>query len=360
MTVQSFIKHLLTEGDKLAVSRTSQLANQGGYAVASNYGSLVARIIFQPVEEVARVYFSKTLAICTIDEMDTPSKADTRHEITRGPSVTNGRPRPLSKEQQSALQQTSATLHTLLLFQSHLLLLLITFLPPYLPILLSHFLSKKYLATTAPSILQAYAYYLPMMSLNGLLEAFAFSVMSPQDIKLQTRWLFATSVCFGASVWLFCEYLGQGEVGLVMANVASLGMRAGWAAIFADRWYKRMWQRGTVRSKEDIVNTQDKDAVESGEMQRKGKGISLGQILPPPTVIVAFAVSFQVVRYSRALHIPNDQLLFEQNRSLEMLKAQLTHVLIGGGCGIVCLLECYRTQKSHIAALISMVRSRGT
>jgi oligosaccharide translocation protein RFT1 len=38
MTMQSIVKHLLTEGDKLAVSRTSKLADQGGYAVASNYG----------------------------------------------------------------------------------------------------------------------------------------------------------------------------------------------------------------------------------------------------------------------------------------------------------------------------------
>jgi hypothetical protein len=42
MTLQSFVKHLLTEGDKFAVSRTSKLADQGGYAVASNYGKLAA------------------------------------------------------------------------------------------------------------------------------------------------------------------------------------------------------------------------------------------------------------------------------------------------------------------------------
>ncbi|KAG8845525.1 Oligosaccharide translocation protein rft1 [Serendipita sp. 411] len=356
MTIQSFIKHLLTEGDKLAVSRTSRLADQGGYAIAANYGSVVARILFQPVEEIARVYFSKTLAICTTDGTDAPLQVDKRQEDVRDLSSSRGRPKPLSKEQQSALQQTLSTFHTLLLFQSHLLLLLITFLPPYLPILLSHFLSKKYLVTTAPSILEAYAYYLPMMSLNGVLEAFAFSVMSPQDIKTQTRWLFATSVCFGIAVWVFCEYMGQGEAGLVMANVTTLGMRAAWAAIFADRWYKRMWQRGVVRSKEDIDKVQDNPNTESAVIQQKG--ISLAQILPPPSVMVAFAVSFQVVRYSQSFYLPSNQALFEQSKSLEMLKAQLTHVIIGGGCGLICLLECYRTQKDHVMALLSMARNR--
>ena len=39
MTLQSVFKHFLTEGDKFVVSRVSPLADQGGYAVASNYGT---------------------------------------------------------------------------------------------------------------------------------------------------------------------------------------------------------------------------------------------------------------------------------------------------------------------------------
>lgn len=39
MTGQSVIKHFLTEGDKFLVSRLSPLEDQGGYAVASNYGA---------------------------------------------------------------------------------------------------------------------------------------------------------------------------------------------------------------------------------------------------------------------------------------------------------------------------------
>jgi hypothetical protein len=38
MTAQSVVKHFLTEGDKLLISRLSPLADQGGYAIASNYG----------------------------------------------------------------------------------------------------------------------------------------------------------------------------------------------------------------------------------------------------------------------------------------------------------------------------------
>jgi oligosaccharide translocation protein RFT1 len=41
MTGQSVVKHFLTEGDKFLVSRLSPLEDQGGYAIASNYGALV-------------------------------------------------------------------------------------------------------------------------------------------------------------------------------------------------------------------------------------------------------------------------------------------------------------------------------
>lgn len=40
MTAQSVFKHILTEGDKLVLSWLSPLQDQGGYAVAVNYGGL--------------------------------------------------------------------------------------------------------------------------------------------------------------------------------------------------------------------------------------------------------------------------------------------------------------------------------
>ena len=38
MTSQSLVKHFLTEGDKFLVSFWSPLRDQGGYAIAVNYG----------------------------------------------------------------------------------------------------------------------------------------------------------------------------------------------------------------------------------------------------------------------------------------------------------------------------------
>lgn len=38
-TRQSVIKHVLTEGDRIVVGRISPLGDQGGYAIAINYGT---------------------------------------------------------------------------------------------------------------------------------------------------------------------------------------------------------------------------------------------------------------------------------------------------------------------------------
>jgi oligosaccharide translocation protein RFT1 len=46
MTAQSVVKHFLTEGDKLLVSRLSPLADQGGYAIASNYGAWLCWMVW--------------------------------------------------------------------------------------------------------------------------------------------------------------------------------------------------------------------------------------------------------------------------------------------------------------------------
>lgn len=92
MTLQSIIKHFLTEGDKILLSIFARVEDQGGYAIAANYGSwirsssklepqfmslpgsLIARIIFQPIEETLRVYFSKSLPPHDAQSKSTPAQ----------------------------------------------------------------------------------------------------------------------------------------------------------------------------------------------------------------------------------------------------------------------------------------------
>jgi len=216
MSGQSLVKHFLTEGDKFLVSRLSPLADQGGYAIASNYGSLVARIIFQPIEETSRLFFSKSLTT------------------------------PIDKE---SLQTASKILTSLLLLFTHLLLLLSSFGAPYMPMVTAILLPPRFQSTSAPAILRTYVYYIPMMAFNGILEAFFASTATPADLRNQSRWMMVFSVGFIATAVAF-NSAGFGDSGLVYANTLNLCARVVycWAFIktyFSSKGGKIDWKEAT-------------------------------------------------------------------------------------------------------------------
>ena len=124
-------------------------------------GSLVARIVFQPIEETLRVFFSRILN-------NTPKDKDPEVKML---SVT----------------RAANALRSLLSVQVSLLLIFITFGSAYLPIFLPLLLPQQYMATSAPRILAAWVWYIPVLALNGGLEAFLSSVASPKDLNDQSR-----------------------------------------------------------------------------------------------------------------------------------------------------------------------------
>ncbi|KAI0823845.1 Rft-1-domain-containing protein [Trametes gibbosa] len=292
MTGQSVVKHFLTEGDKFLISRLSPLADQGGYAVAANYGSLIARIVFQPVEETARVFFSKTL-----------------------PSPTEGK----TTDHQVALRTAATVLYTLLLAFSHLLLLAITFGPPYLSLAVSIILPHKYLATSAPSILKVYVYYIPMMAFNGVLEAFFASAASPIDLRAQSRWMLIFSGAFIAAAVGLARGLGMGDSGLVWANVANLALRAAYAWAFVRRFFR---ERGAG----DVV-----------EWRRAA---------PPLVVLTIFATAGALVRGSAVAY---------RDAPLSVV-AQKGHIATGVVSLLGCLITCVVFERKTVMELVASLR----
>lgn len=204
-------------------------------------GSLAARIVFQPIEETSRIFFSKTLSSTAAVSKD-------------------------------ALRSASDILFSILLLFTHLLLLLVAFAPPYLHLALHLALPRRFLATSAPAILHVYVYYIPTMAFNGVLEAFFASTASPADLRAQSRWLLAFSGAFVGGAVLLARGLHMGDAGLVWANVANLWLRAGYAWWFARRYFA-------------------------------GKGaadmVKIRRAVPPLGVLAAFAVSAAVTRLSQ-------------------------------------------------------------
>ncbi|AAW41702.1 hypothetical protein CNBB3640 [Cryptococcus deneoformans B-3501A] len=212
-TGQSLIKHVLTEADRLAVARISPLDDQGGYAVAMNYGSLIARIVFQPFEESLLLYYSNSLS-------------------------------------------SAATL-PLFTFTIRLSLYLSTiiqaFVPPLFPAISSLLLPRQYRDTSASSILSLYLkLYIPCLSLNGVAEAFHTASADPGEVKRQVRWMVASSGVFAGTLFVLTHlpphYISTNggsyqlltpntEECLVLASCAAMVIRIVYALCHAKRCF---------------------------------------------------------------------------------------------------------------------------
>ncbi|KAI5452872.1 Oligosaccharide translocation protein rft1 [Naganishia albida] len=218
---QSIIKHFLTEADRIVVAWASPLEDQGGYAVASNYASLVARIVFQPVEESARLYFAREI------EVD-PGHAAARSSVNASPFLF---------------------IFSMVRVALYLLLLCLSFVPPLAGIVFPYLLPRSYRHTSAFQTLTAYVtLYLPILGMNGILEAFFAATSGVKGLGRQSGVMVVSSGAFAGTLMLLSRFrhrLGTSndviptslvnpawlhtwtnpEVSLVYANVVSMLVR---------------------------------------------------------------------------------------------------------------------------------------
>jgi oligosaccharide translocation protein RFT1 len=228
MMAQSVVKHLLTQGDTLLVTTLSTAEAQGVYALANNYGGLVARLVFQPVEESSRNYFSRVLASSsTIDSPTAPEKADKK---TTNDSKDGKKPT-------SNIHLAATNLTSLLRIYTTLSLPILTLGPSAAPLLLYLVAGPRWARSGASACLSTYSLYIPLLALNGLLEAFVASAASERQVHLQSLWMGGFSVAFALAGYVFLRVLGWGGVGLVLANWMNMGLRIGWCSWWIAEWF---------------------------------------------------------------------------------------------------------------------------
>jgi oligosaccharide translocation protein RFT1 len=154
-TVQGFFKHLLTEGDRLVLTALSGAYDQGIYAMASAYGSLAARIVLQPMEENARLLWSR-LAGASVESSKTAATA--------------------TATSLSYLQRSYTDLVKLFMYIGFTFSCLAV---NYTGILLSVMAGRKWGDNPeAAAVLSAFCVYTAFMAWNGMTEAFVYSVAS--------------------------------------------------------------------------------------------------------------------------------------------------------------------------------------
>ncbi|KAK9480936.1 Rft protein-domain-containing protein [Lipomyces japonicus] len=204
--LQTVFKHYLTEGDKFLASYFSTISEQGLYALAANYGSLLARLVFFPIEESSRSLFAKLLAAPIIP---------------------------------SNLRSASDSLTTMLRVYSHLAIFCFVIGPSAAPFLLTLVAGKKWTTgVSGKSVISAYAYYIPLLAFNGILEAFVQSGATPAQVREQSALMLGFSAVFALCGYLFIRVLKFGAPGLVYANMVNLSLRIVSCGYYIGKYYQ--------------------------------------------------------------------------------------------------------------------------
>ncbi|KAJ5150971.1 uncharacterized protein N7482_010223 [Penicillium canariense] len=207
---QSLVKHLLTQGDSMMLAAMSTLEDQGIYSLAANYGGLVARIIFQPLEESSRNLFSTLLS-------------------------------PDDNGKRNDTQVRAAKRHLIDILHAYQLLSLLIF--PLGPLMVPHVLrilgGQQWASTKVGDLLSLYCYYIPFLAFNGITEAFVSSAANSRDIRNQTFWMGGFSACYALATYVFLEVGSMGAYGLVLANMVNMAVRTLWSYTYIRTYLHR-------------------------------------------------------------------------------------------------------------------------
>lgn len=187
------------------------------YALSANYGGLIARMLFQPIEISSRNLFAN---LCST----TPSPSKQTNDQSPPTKTTP----PANTNFHTALQ----TITTLLRIYTLLSLPVLVLGPPAAPLLLRLIAGSRWSESGAGHVLGTYCYYIPFLALNGVSEAFVAATASTKDLRNQSFWMGANFVVFASSAWVLLRSLDWGAEGLVVANCVNMGMRIGF-----NLWY---------------------------------------------------------------------------------------------------------------------------
>ncbi|KAJ5894428.1 hypothetical protein N7495_006119 [Penicillium taxi] len=206
--LQSIVKHLLTQGDIMFLAAMSTLEDQGIYSLASNYGGLIARILFQPLEESSRNLFS---ALLSPDNHGDRDKAQIRR----------------------------AKAHLIDILRAYQLMSITIF--PLGPVMVSQMLrilgGRQWDYSQVADLLSIYCQYIPFLALNGITEAFVSSAANSREIRKQTVWMGGFSACYGVASYIFLEVASMGAYGLVLANMVNMAVRTLWSYVFIRSYF---------------------------------------------------------------------------------------------------------------------------
>jgi oligosaccharide translocation protein RFT1 len=203
-TMSSIIKHLLTEADKIALSISTSNYDQGVFALASNYGSLVARLIFLPIEDASKMAFSKMAA-------------DLRYKVKYNDNNDNN----IVNEEAGQILKSMSTYLSFLLRALIICGAILPIIGPSYTRLLVHIVfGKKWQSEETVRTLSAFCFYLYALGINGVSEAFVHSVAPTAAFRRVNIGLGVSSFMYVICVIPLLVYVGTS--GIVIAGTVSM------------------------------------------------------------------------------------------------------------------------------------------
>lgn len=210
-TRQSFIRQFLNQGDLIVLSSQSSLDDQAVYSIVNNYGSLIARVILQPMEESSRLY------LCT----EISSKSNTMdHSI-------------------------KAYVMNILYFDAYLGLCFVCFGTWFTQALIYIMLGSKWaLGSLVPFSLSLYCFYIPLMAVNGILESFVDSYATTSQLNNLQLWM-VLSTCIYIPTSVISTRI-WGAPGMIIASMFNTTLRLFYSARFMIRYWKSSHSNHTL------------------------------------------------------------------------------------------------------------------
>ncbi|PYI19752.1 nuclear division Rft1 protein [Aspergillus japonicus CBS 114.51] len=208
--LQSIVKHLLTQGDSMILATMTSLEDQGIYSLASNYGGLVARVLFQPIEESGRAIFS---------------------------SLLHGN--CLEKRRTENISLAKTHLADILRAYSMIAVVAFPLGPALVPLVLDFLGGRSWASPTVSSLLSLYCLYIPFLAFNGISEAFVSSAASPSEVRKQALWMGVFSACYVSAAYVFLVVGDLGAQGMVYANIVNMAVRTIWSFSFIRSFLQR-------------------------------------------------------------------------------------------------------------------------
>jgi oligosaccharide translocation protein RFT1 len=184
-------KHLLTEGDKLIINSLCTVEEQGIYSLISNYGSLLARLVFAPIEESLRNFLTRLLS-------DNKTTKGVKLSIDILKKITH--------------------------FYLYLSLIIAIFGPLNSGYLIQKIVGNNWSNHVSDTI-PLYTLYLPLLAFNGILEAVHQSTANGNEVVKYTYFMIVFSFIFFITSYIGIEYFKLSLHGLILSNMINMFLR---------------------------------------------------------------------------------------------------------------------------------------